>query len=170
MQPSDEADSLRRGALEPQFFSALCKGLNVDPNTFGGSREDRKTWPHIKDLFTKTFLSKPRSEWEKTFDGTDACVTPVLTHQELAESKYDQRPMVTLKDSPSKAISDSDLEQRPVEEGQGIGVEGEGWSSKGLRPGEGGEELLARWMGWQRGRHYILKRGGLQKLERDAKL
>jgi alpha-methylacyl-CoA racemase len=70
-----------------------------------------------------------------------------------------------LKDSPAKAISEGDADTRPVCEGQGIGVEGDGWRSKGLSPGVGGEEVLARWMGWRKGRQYDVVGGGLVRLD-----
>ena len=91
---------MNSGPLEPQFFAALLKGLKIDPAVLGGPREDRKTWPAMKRLFTQTFLSKDRAEWEAIFDGTDACCTPVLDQRELRNSGYDQRPIVTLRDSP----------------------------------------------------------------------
>jgi alpha-methylacyl-CoA racemase len=151
--------------LEPQFFAQLLKGLGIKTSDLSGPREDRTTWPALRHLFTNTFKSKSRSEWEKIFDDTDACCTPVLTQDELEDNSYDQRPIVTLKDSPAKAISEGDADTRPVCEGQGIGVEGDGWRSKGLSPGVGGEEVLARWMGWRKGRQYDVVGGGLVRLD-----
>ena len=158
------------GALEPQFFAALLKGLQIEASSLSGPRDDRATWPELSDLFTRTFKAKDRAEWETIFDGTDACCTPVLTQQELEAGGFDQRPIVTLKDSPGKALADGEADDRPAAQGQGIGVEGEGWTSKGLRPGEGGEETLAQWMGWNKGRHYEVINGGLAKKERGSKL
>ena len=73
-------------------------------------------------------------------------------------------------------MADGEAEGRPSAEGQGIGIEGEGWTTKGLYPGEDGEETLAKWMGWSRGRHYDVRDGGLVYVEKggrakyDAKL
>lgn len=159
-----------RGALEPQFFAALLRGLNIDPASLPGAREDRKTWPFMTELFTRTFKSKTRSEWETIFDGTDACCTPVLTQDELEQNGFDQRPIVTLKASPGRAIAEGDADMRSASEGQGIGVEGGGWASKGLAPGAGGENTLAQWMGWRKGRHYDVVSGGLVKIDRGPKL
>ena len=117
----------------------------------------------MSDLFSRTFKSRTRAEWEAVFDGTDACCTPVLTHDELHATGFDQRPIVALKQSPGLAASDSDSDDRPAAEGQGLGVEGAGWTSKGLALGDGGEELLAKWMGWSKGRHYAVHQGGLQR-------
>ncbi|KAF2773994.1 CoA-transferase family III [Teratosphaeria nubilosa] len=160
------------GALEPQFFAAFLKGLGIDESQIGGNRLDKSTWPTQKELYTRRFKDKSRAEWEKIFDGTDACCTPVLTQQELEESGFDQRPVVTLKNSPAYAIHEGDADGRPAAEGQGIGVDGSGWTEKGLPPGVGGEEVLSQWMGWNRGRHYDVEDGGLVFVEagRRAKL
>lgn len=124
----------------------------------------------MRDIFTKTFRSKTRAEWELIFDGTDACVTPVLTNHELAADGYDQRPIVTLRESPGRAIGDTKSQSITAASGQGVGADGGGWTSKGLRPGQGGEETLGQWMGWKRGRHYEVVLGGLQMLDQSAKL
>ena len=154
------------GALEPQFFAALLKGLQMDESSFGGNRMDKKTWPKQEQLYTAKFKSKTRDEWEKVFDGTDACCTPVLEQRELEKSGFDQRPIVTLKNTPSLAIHDGEPESRPPAEGQGLGVSGNGWDEKGLSPGAGGEEVLATWMGWAKGRHYQLRDGALEFVEK----
>ena len=149
------------GALEPHFFAALLEGLGIEPKTLPGPRDDRKAWPALKDLFATTFKSQTRDHWENVFDRTDACCTPVLTQQELRQRSFDQRPIVTLKQSPGLAVAGSESESQSAAQGQGVGVDGHGWTSKGLRPGEGGEELLSKWLGWQNGKHYEKQRGGL---------
>ncbi|KAK3679785.1 hypothetical protein LTR78_000161 [Recurvomyces mirabilis] len=153
------------GALEPQFFAALIKGLELDVKQIKGDRLDKATWPQQKALYTQRFKQKTRAEWERIFDGTDACCTPVLTNPELEKDGFDQRPIVTLTSSPAFAVSEGEADGRSAAQGQGIGVEGSGWNSKGLRPGHDGEEVLAKWMGWNNGRHYSLKDGGLELLE-----
>jgi alpha-methylacyl-CoA racemase len=45
--------------------------------------------------------------------------------------------------------------------GQGIGVQGSGWSQKLLESGTGGEEVLGQWLGWKRGRQYNIEGDGL---------
>jgi alpha-methylacyl-CoA racemase len=153
------------GALEPQFYAALLKGMDLKPSDLPGSRDNRADWPQLKDFFTAEFKKKTREEWEAIFDGTDACCTPVFTQAELEEQGFDQRPAVTLKSSPGYAIQEGD-DGRPAAEGQGIGCVGNGWSEKGLTPGQGGEDTLSTWMGWTKGRHYVEHEGGL--IWRDA--
>ncbi|KAF4555206.1 CoA-transferase family III-like protein 2 [Elsinoe fawcettii] len=154
------------GALEPQFFKELAEGLGMDAKEWLRRRDDRGEWEGLKKLFEQKFKSKTRKEWEEVFDGTDACVTPVLGMKELEESKYDQRPLVTLRDSPSFAIADGDPE-REAAEGQGLGLDGGGWTGQALSPGEGGEETLEHWMGWKRGGHYHVINGGLEQREKS---
>ncbi|KAJ4377196.1 hypothetical protein N0V83_000019 [Neocucurbitaria cava] len=152
------------GAIEPQFFAALLKGLSLTPADLPGDRDNRADWPALKSFFTTVFKRKTRAQWEAIFDGTDACCTPVFTHAELEAQGFDQRPAVTLKATPGYAIAEEaegDGGERPAAVGQGIGVNGGGWSSEGLRPGEGGEETLGAWLGWKKGRQYTEEKGGL---------
>ncbi|KAF2203791.1 CoA-transferase family III [Delitschia confertaspora ATCC 74209] len=142
------------GAIEPQFYALLLNGLELSASEIP-DRADRSNWPALKHIFANKFKSKTRAEWEKTFDGTDACVTPVLTQRELEAKGFDQRPPVTLKSTPAYAIQEGD-DGRPAAVGQGIGVQGSGWNQKTLEPGTGGEEVIGRWMGWRRGRHFVV--------------
>lgn len=129
-----------------------------------GDREDRATWPYLRELLTRKFLSKTRKEWEGIFDGTDACVTPVLTLSELEASGYDNRPAVTLRTSPAYAIMHDNNDAKLVERGQGPGVIGEGWSASGLAPGYSGSAVLNQWAGWREGKDFRTEDGGLVKI------
>jgi alpha-methylacyl-CoA racemase len=71
------------GAIEPQFFRALLTGLGLDAAGLP-DQHDRERWPELRARFAKTFLSQPRDHWAKTFADTDACVTPVLSYDEVA--------------------------------------------------------------------------------------
>jgi alpha-methylacyl-CoA racemase len=152
-------------ALEPQFFAALLKGLSLKPTDLAGPREDRSTWPALRYIFSKTFLSKTRAEWELIFDGTDACCTPVLTQRELEGAGFDQRPIVTLRSTPGLAISKSASKEKngnvKAAMGIGDGVDGEGWDTEGLAAGVGGEETLGEWVGWKKDEQYEVVDGGL---------
>ena len=68
------------GALEPQFWAALVAGLGVEVE---GAQHDPATWPAQREAFTAAFLTRSRDEWAEHFEGTDACVAPVLS---LAEA------------------------------------------------------------------------------------
>jgi alpha-methylacyl-CoA racemase len=65
------------GALEPQFYAALLRGLGLEDADLPGQL-DRDRWPEMRARFAAVFEQKTRDEWTAVFDGTDACVAPVL--------------------------------------------------------------------------------------------
>jgi alpha-methylacyl-CoA racemase len=75
------------GAIEPQFFAALLAGLELSADEVPG-QFDIGSYPTMFDVFTQRFASKTRDEWAKIFDGTDACVTPVLTWSEAVADPH----------------------------------------------------------------------------------
>ncbi|MBM1555288.1 CoA transferase [Sulfitobacter mediterraneus] len=75
------------GALEPQFYATLLEKLKL-PEDLRASQNDRKTWPEMSDRFADIFASKDRDEWAKVFDGSDACVAPVLGFSEAPDHPH----------------------------------------------------------------------------------
>ena len=151
------------GALEPQFFALLIKGLGLSGKGIEKTREDRQNWPGLKETFTKLFKAKTRAEWEKEFDKTDACCTPVLEYAELENDlnrEGDQRPAVTLRSSPGLALAEG-ASSRDPSTGQGPGVEGGSYYGAALHPGQGGEDTLGQWLGWKKGKDFEVVNGGL---------
>jgi alpha-methylacyl-CoA racemase len=71
------------GAIEPQFYAALLSGLGLADADLPG-QHDREHWPEVKERFAAVFATRTRDEWAAAFDGTDACVTPVLAFGEVA--------------------------------------------------------------------------------------
>jgi alpha-methylacyl-CoA racemase len=65
------------GAIEPQFYVALLAGLGIEPDSLP-HQMDRNGWPKTRERFTRAFKTKTQEEWGRVFDGTDACVAPVL--------------------------------------------------------------------------------------------
>ena len=45
-------------------------------------RSDPATWPAAKKRWAELFATRTRDEWTAVFDGTDACVAPVLDWDE----------------------------------------------------------------------------------------
>ncbi|XP_069780138.1 alpha-methylacyl-CoA racemase isoform X2 [Narcine bancroftii] len=77
------------GALEPHFYKKLLRGLGLDPAVLA-LQMSQSDWPELKRIFTEAFAAKSQEEWTKTFDGTDACVTPVLSFQEALRHPHNQ--------------------------------------------------------------------------------
>jgi alpha-methylacyl-CoA racemase len=68
------------GALERGFFERLWAGLEL------GEPPDHMVtanWPCIQEALSARFASAPRDVWSQRFQGTDACVTPVLEPDEI---------------------------------------------------------------------------------------
>ena len=70
------------GAIEPRFYQALLKGLELT-NSELPAQQDRKNWPAMREKFASIFLTRTRDQWCKIFDGTEACVSPILSLNEL---------------------------------------------------------------------------------------
>lgn len=69
------------GALEPRFYAALLQGLRLADEDLPG-QYDRAGWPTLRARFAAVLATRTRDEWAAHFEGTDACVTPVLTFAE----------------------------------------------------------------------------------------
>ena len=81
---TSDGEFMAVGAIEPQFYAKLLEGLGLDADSLP-HQMDRGEWASTRELFTKTFASKTRDEWSAIFDGTDACVAPILGLDEAAD-------------------------------------------------------------------------------------
>jgi len=66
------------GALEPQFYNLLLEKLNITDDDLPQFDD----FDEMKVKLAKIFSEKTRDEWCEIFDGTDACVTPILEQEE----------------------------------------------------------------------------------------
>lgn len=68
-------------ALEPPFYRQLLDGLGLGASGLPPqwSQED---WPTLRAAFADAFKARTRDEWAEIFEGTDACVAPVLSMTE----------------------------------------------------------------------------------------
>jgi alpha-methylacyl-CoA racemase len=71
------------GALEPQFYAALLEGLGLADADLP-EQQDQSGWSVLRQRFTEAFATRSRDEWMAVFEGTDACVTPVLSFAEVS--------------------------------------------------------------------------------------
>lgn len=74
--------------LEPQFYAEFLRilGLSDDPD-FRHQMEP-SLWPSLKKRLAETFARHPRAHWAALFDGSDACVAPVLDPAEAAADPH----------------------------------------------------------------------------------
>ncbi len=105
------------GALEPKFYIALLTGLEMNPDDW--PQHDRARWPAQREAFATAFGRHDRAHWEDVFEGTDACVSPVLSLREAASSEYLRgRGTFVVRDGitqpgPAPRLSDSPAMERP---------------------------------------------------------
>ena len=76
------------GGIEAQFYAELLRGLGLEGDSSFPSQMSRDQWPDMKARFAEIFKSKTRDEWSAVFDGTDACVVPVLSPWEAAQHPH----------------------------------------------------------------------------------
>ena len=60
---------------------------------------DASIWPEMRKTFTDVFLTKTRDKWCEIFDGTDACVTPVLSLSEARQHPHNTANEMFLQNS-----------------------------------------------------------------------
>ena len=68
------------GALEPQFYAELLARLDLEPERW--PQHDHDQWPAQSEALATIFAQKTRDEWAAAFEGSDACVAPVLALDE----------------------------------------------------------------------------------------
>lgn len=56
----------------------------ADAEVVAAAQDDPRTWPALRARLSDTFATRTRDEWAEVFDGSDACVTPVLSFAEAA--------------------------------------------------------------------------------------
>lgn len=136
------------GALEPQFYANLVKGLGLRQEDLP-PRDGKSNWEVLRRIFAAKFREKTRTEWEAVFDTLDACATPVLEQRELEQGGFTQHLPVKLGNSASE-----------IDHGNG------GWSGGRIEHGFRGQETLAEWLGWKKGVHYTEMEGVLVELNK----
>jgi alpha-methylacyl-CoA racemase len=74
------------GAVESQFYAEFIRLLGVDLDP--ADQMNTRLWPETKNRIAAAFATRTRQEWTDRFDGTDACVAPVLSLSESRSSRH----------------------------------------------------------------------------------
>jgi alpha-methylacyl-CoA racemase len=69
------------GPIEPQFFAVMMEKLGLDAARWP-NRMEPESWPGLKAELAAMFLTRTRDDWAAVFEGTDACIAPVLDMEE----------------------------------------------------------------------------------------
>ncbi|MCV0397393.1 MAG: CoA transferase [Rhizobiaceae bacterium] len=73
--------------LEPQFFAEFARLLPLD-EAYLARQYDPSCWEAMRDEIAARLRLKSRDEWASRFEGTDACVAPVLSMEEAARHPH----------------------------------------------------------------------------------
>ncbi len=73
------------GPLEPQFYALFVTllGLQEAPD-----RYDFEQTPELRRQIATAFASRSQAEWTEVFEGTDACVAPILSMEEAMDHPH----------------------------------------------------------------------------------
>jgi len=126
------------GAIEPQFYAEFSKllGIELEPS----DQMDPQSWQATIECVAAAFATRTRQEWTEIFDGSDACVAPVLgisearTHPHLVARKVfvDQHGAVQPAPAPRFSRTPGSISGPPA------------------TPGQHTDEVLADWLGEHR--------------------
>lgn len=116
------------GAVEPRFYAMLREVLDLDIP----AGDD---WDAQSRVLAAAFKRRPRDAWTASFEGTDACVAPVLTldeapshpHMRARGAYFDAGGIVQPAPAPRFSRTPGAVQRRAP------------------APGEGGAEALRRW-------------------------
>lgn len=67
--------------IEERFFQELLRKLGIERSLFG-DRDDPACWQKSRELLAATIRTRDLESWCEMFDGSDACVAPVLRMEE----------------------------------------------------------------------------------------
>ncbi|GAB1338887.1 CaiB/BaiF CoA-transferase family protein [Streptomyces sp. E-15] len=74
------------GALEGKFFAEFLHLLGLDD--LAPARTDLTRWDELRERIATAFKSRTRDEWTAVFEGSDACVAPVLSLREAPDHPH----------------------------------------------------------------------------------
>jgi alpha-methylacyl-CoA racemase len=77
------------GPVESRFYAELLDKLGLADAGLP-KRHDRSGWPQLRQAFEEVFATRTRDEWCAVFEGSDACVAPVLSFSEAPVSPHNQ--------------------------------------------------------------------------------
>lgn len=70
------------GPIEPPFYAALRRSLDLADDPSFDAWEDSSAWPALKSKLAAIFATRTRDQWAADFEFSEACLTPVLTPAE----------------------------------------------------------------------------------------
>ncbi|MEC7257093.1 MAG: CaiB/BaiF CoA-transferase family protein [Pseudomonadota bacterium] len=75
------------GPIEPPFFAELCEKAGLE-HLAPREQVNKDNWARLSSDYEAVFRTKTRDEWGEIFEGSDACVAPVLTFDEAPDHPH----------------------------------------------------------------------------------
>lgn len=85
---TSDGKHLAIGAIEPQFYAELSSKLGLPPGF--AAQMNARQWPELKAKLASIIRGQTRDHWVRLFEGSDACVAPVLSLDEAAAHAHAQ--------------------------------------------------------------------------------
>lgn len=132
------------GALEQQFYAEFTELLGLEAGE-ARARDDTARWGELREAIAARFKARTRDEWTAVFEGSDACVAPVLSLREApahphlaARSTFtDHGGIVQPAPAPRFSATPGSLRRGPARPGAGAAEVARDWDVPGLT-GDGG--------------------------------
>jgi alpha-methylacyl-CoA racemase len=114
------------GAIEPQFYAAFLEGTGLTGDPEFEQQMDKSRWPHLKERLAGVIATRTRDEWAAIFDGTDACVAPILSlgeapshpHNVARDAFVEREGIVQPAPAPRFSRTEATIERPPAHAGQ----------------------------------------------------
>ncbi|MFJ3639211.1 CoA transferase [Streptomyces sp. NPDC090108] len=74
------------GALEPRFYAEFLRLLGLED--LAPAHTDWARWGELREAVAARFRSRTRADWAAVFEGSDACVAPVLSLSEAPDHPH----------------------------------------------------------------------------------
>ena len=75
------------GPIEPQFFAEMCAKAGLE-HVVPKQQVNKANWPRLSAAYAEIFRTRTRDAWMEIFEGSDACVAPVLTFDEVEQHSH----------------------------------------------------------------------------------
>ncbi|MBM3519907.1 MAG: CoA transferase [Alphaproteobacteria bacterium] len=122
------------GAIEAKFYAEFLGKIGLSGAELP-DQNDRSRWPELRTRFAAAFRARSRDAWARVFEGSDACVAPVLS---FGEARRDAHSLAR------KAFITIDGIEQPAPAPRMSRTPGTVRSAPPER-GEGAREALADW-------------------------
>ncbi|GGL78872.1 CoA transferase [Streptomyces fumigatiscleroticus] len=137
------------GALEPQFYAEFVRLLGLAETA--PDRADVARWPELREAVAARFRTRTREEWTAVFEGSDACVAPVLSLREAphhphlaARSTFTDHGGITQPaPAPRFSATPASVRTGPARPGADTADVARDWGVPALLEGDGREDTAA---------------------------